>query len=302
MTEESTGSAEPVTADGEAQPRSAAASPTPAAVSRRRRARPRRRDQGARGQAADSRTAGVDHRRHRDVDAGAQLRRGVLDGHRLHLGADAGRDRGGDRHRVDGSTSGFAVVGARARHDPRRRARQPGRPVLPLPGTAARPRRRLLLDRVVAGVQRRRPGGGWWRHPAGRAVVVRLRLRHRREAQPDGAADPSRAACAGRRSGPGRGAAAGRRSGEPTHPNRPDDHPLDAGPRGAGGHASRRRAGPAARPVPHRGGGAGRGGRRRVGRGDRRQVRPPGRGCVARGSVFPKRLRHWTIRRSTSRA
>ena len=40
--------------------------------------------------------------------------------------------------------------------------------------------------------------------------------------------------------------------------------PLDAGPRGAGGHARRRRAGPAARAVPHRRGGTGRRRRRRA--------------------------------------
>jgi len=160
VTDESTGSAEPVTADGETPPRSSRASPAPAAFGRRRGARIGRRDQGACGKAAHPWTAGADHRRHRDLDVGSQLGRGVLDGHRLHLGAHAGRHRGGDRHRLDGTTVGLAVVGAGAGDDPRWCARQSGGPVLPLPGPAARPRRRLLLRRLVAGVQRRRPRRG----------------------------------------------------------------------------------------------------------------------------------------------
>ena len=38
--------------------------------------------------------------------------RGVLDGHRLHLGAHVDRHGRGDRHRLDGPQAGVAVVGA----------------------------------------------------------------------------------------------------------------------------------------------------------------------------------------------
>ena len=45
---------------------------------------------------------------------------------------------------------------------------QPGGPVLPVAGAAAGPRRGLPVGRLVAGVQRRRPGGGGRGDPAGR--------------------------------------------------------------------------------------------------------------------------------------
>ncbi len=66
---------------------------------------------------------------------------------------------------------------------------QPGRPLLPVTGTAARACRRLPIHRLVAGVQRRRPVGGGRCDPAGRVVAVRVRLRHRRRRRPDGESD-----------------------------------------------------------------------------------------------------------------
>ena len=80
---------------------------------------------------------------------------------------------------IIGSAGGwFALVGGRARHDPRRRHRQPGRSLLPRAGAAAGPCRRLLVGRLVAGVQRRRSVGGGRRDPARRVVRFRVRLRH----------------------------------------------------------------------------------------------------------------------------
>ena len=66
-----------------------------------------------------------------------------------------------------------------------------------------------------------------------------------------------------------------RRRSAGVRPNPPDGHPFDACAGGAGGHACRRRAGPAARAVPHRGGDAGRGRWRRARR-QRRSASPTG--------------------------
>ena len=62
------------------------------------------------------------------------------------------------------------------------------------PGPAARTCRGLLVDRLVAGVQRRRPVGGRRGNPAGHAVGAGLRLRHRRPS-------PRRRRCRAKRCG-----------------------------------------------------------------------------------------------------
>ena len=84
------------------------------------------------------------------------------------------------RHRLDGPPAGVDVVGDRPGNDPGRRDGKPGRSVFPRAGTAARPCRGLLVDRLVAGVQRRRSLGGRRGHPVGHAVGARVRFRHRR--------------------------------------------------------------------------------------------------------------------------
>ena len=211
----------------------------------------------------------LDHRRHRDVDAGAQLRRRVLDGHRLHLGADADRQRRGGRHHLDGPAAGVAVVGDRPRHDPRRRDGQPGRPVLPLAGTAARAMSSTSCP-SAGGRCSTSPTRRWW---AGRSCWSCCRCSDSTSTPSGGARPATKHGDTGR----------SRRHG--VRPNPPDGHPLDARAGRTGGHARGRRAGPAARAVPHRRGGAGRGRRRRPRRRPGRQVRPADRRRLAGGAA-----------------